>query len=119
MLSENTTSERRFFIYMTLGLKKFSIKEASKLFVGAWNPKDLVTIGDRVFRVAEFLGAYGDKLHVHEYDEFFLVIDGSIQIKTGDEMLGLETLEGIVIPAGVEHQPYAANSALVLMLDKK
>ncbi|MDO8452300.1 MAG: cupin domain-containing protein [bacterium] len=104
---------------MSTELKKFSVKEATKLFAGPWDPKDLVPLGDRVFRVAEFLGTYGNELHAHEYDEFFLVLDGCIEIRTAGETLELETLEGVVVPAGIDHQPYAKNKALVLMLDKE
>lgn len=100
-------------------IKKFSIHQAEGLFRGPWDPKDLVEISGFVARVARFEGRYGDSHHTHEYDEFFLVLDGKIEIDTDQGKVELQTLEGAVIPAGIEHQPFAHKPALVLMLDPK
>lgn len=100
-------------------LKKFSINDARGLFKGPWDPKDIVEYAGLVLKVAKFEGKYGEKTHTHEYDEFFLVLEGEIKIHTDARDVSLKTFEGIVIPAGLPHQPFAEKPALVLMLDPK
>ena len=89
------------------------------MFKGPWDPKDVVEYAGLVLRVAKFDGKYGEKPHTHEYDEFFLVLEGGIKIITDVGDVFLETFEGVVIPAGLPHQPFAERPALVLMLDPK
>lgn len=100
-------------------LKKFSINNAKELFNGPWDPKDVVEYAGLVLRVARFEGKYGEKTHTHEYAEFFLVLEGEIKIHTEAGDVSLGTFEGIVVPAGLPHQPFAEKPALVLMLDPK
>ncbi len=100
-------------------IKKFSINKARRGFSGPWNPKNLTDFSGNVFRVAKFEGKYGKSLHVHKYDEFFLVLEGKIEIHTDREIIKLGTLEGVVVPAGIYHQPFSKKEALVLMLDPK
>lgn len=100
-------------------IKKFSILETSKLFKGPWDPKDIVEFSGSIFRVARFEGKYGKTLHIHKYNEFFLVLKGKIRIDTENGSFSLGTLEGIIIPAGIGHQPSTEEPALVLMLDPK
>jgi len=100
-------------------LEKFSINEARALFKGPWDPKDIVEYAGLVLRVAKFEGKYGEKPHTHKYDEFFLVLEGEIKISTDTDDISLGTFEGVVVPAGLPHQPFAEKPALVLMLDPK
>lgn len=100
-------------------MKKFSINEAKELFKGPWDPKDVTEFAGHILRVAKFEGKYGEKLHTHIYDEFFLVLEGKIRIDTEKESFDLNAFDGIVIPAGLGHQPSAENPALVLMFDPK
>ncbi len=98
-------------------LKKFSIKETAKLFNGPWDPKDIVEYYGKIFRVATFEGKFGKAPHMHEYNEFFLVLKGRIEIITEKGKIKLGPLDGVIIPKGIHHQPFAQKSALVLMLD--
>lgn len=100
-------------------LRKFSIKKTAKLFKGPWDPKDLVDFAGFALRVAKFEGKYGKVLHTHGYDEFFLVLNGKIEIITEKGKIKLDTLEGAIITKGILHQPFAEKPALVLMLDPK
>ncbi|MCL4339087.1 hypothetical protein M1271_05350 [Patescibacteria group bacterium] len=100
-------------------ISKFSIKETSKSFQGPWDPKNLTEISGKILRIAKFEGRYGDTLHTHKYDEFFLVLKGKIEIITEIGKIRLCPLEGTIIPKGIQHQPFAKKPALVLMLDPK
>lgn len=100
-------------------IKRFSINETRKTFKGPWDPKDLTEFAGLIPRIAIFEGKYGDVLHTHTYDEFFLVLEGQISIETDQGRIELDTFDGAVIPAGLGHQPFAEEPALVLMLDPK
>lgn len=100
-------------------LRKFSITETAKLFKGPWDPKDLVDFSGFTLRVAKFEGKYGKAPHTHVYDEFFLVLEGKIEIITERGKIKLDTFEGVIITKGIPHQPFAKKPALVLMLDPK
>lgn len=63
-------------------IKKFSISEVKRLFKGAWDPKDIAEFSGLVLRVARFEGKYLEDKHTHVYDEFFLVLEGNIEIDT-------------------------------------
>ena len=89
------------------------------MFQGPWDPKDLVEFSGLILRVAKFEGRYLEAKHTHDYDEFFLVVEGKIKIETDLEEIELDTFEGTIIPANVPHQPVAEDAALVLMLDRK
>lgn len=100
-------------------LNKFSINSAKDLFKGPWDPKDVVEFAGLVLKVAKFEGKYGETKHTHKYNEFFLVLEGEIKIETDAGDIFLNTFDGIVIPTGLSHQPFAEKPALVLMLDPK
>jgi len=58
--------------------------------------------------------------HAHEKeDEFFLVIDGHLEIEIeGRETAVLDAGEGVMIPKGVRHRPIAKRGATVLMVEQ-
>ena len=56
--------------------------------------------------------------HVHpETDDFFLVIDGELDIELRDRTVTLRAGEMFVVPAGVEHRPVAKPEAHVLLIE--
>lgn len=98
-------------------IQTFSINDSEKLFKGPWDPKDVIKLSNKILRVAKFEGKYGKGFHTHTYDEFFLILDGAIEINTELGKIKLEKLEGAIIPAGIKHQPSASKPTLVLMID--
>lgn len=52
-------------------------------------------------------------------DEFFLVYKGSIVVETENGNIELKAGEGAVVPKSVRHKPFAAERAMVLMLEPK
>ena len=64
---------------------------------------------------------HGDFIwHDHpDTDETFLVIDGHLRIDLRDRAIHLGPGEMCVIPKGVEHKPFAAAEARVLLIEPR
>ncbi len=58
--------------------------------------------------------------HQHEAeDELFLVIRGELVIRLRDRELTLHPGQFVIIPRGVEHQPFAVEEVHVLLLEPR
>jgi mannose-6-phosphate isomerase-like protein (cupin superfamily) len=99
-------------------MDKVSLLEIAGKIKKPWTPVEVARIDNYVVRMAIFEGQY--KLHKHDdYDEFFLVIQGNIQIKVEDKINTLALNEGLKVPKGISHQPSAEKPAIVLMFENK
>ena len=56
-------------------------------------------------------GAQGPPLHVHEFDQFYFVIEGALEVQIGfdTQVVGPNTL--VILPAGVPHKQRNASDA--------
>lgn len=82
-----------------------------------WYPRNVVRVNDYDVRVAKLDGDF--VWHVHDdTDEFFLVLDGSLDIglRTGDgeRTVHLERGEVFVVPRGIEHRPTTPGASVLL-----
>ena len=88
-------------------------------FDAAWSPRILTRVNDYDIRLARFSGEH--VWHVHEdTDEFFLVLDGEIEIGLRDPEERTVTLgrgEVLVVPRGVFHKPSSKAGAVVLLVE--
>lgn len=89
-------------------------------FTEAWSPRIVTTVNDYDIRLARFAGEH--VWHVHlETDEFFLVLDGTIDIglreEAGERTVTLRRGEVFVVPRGVFHKPSSADGAAVLLVE--
>lgn len=89
-------------------------------FTEAWSPRIVTTVNDYDIRLARFAGEH--VWHVHtETDEFFLVLDGVIDIglreEAGERTVTLRRGEVFVVPRGVFHKPSSADGAAVLLVE--
>jgi len=56
--------------------------------------------------------------HSHpDTDDFFLVLDGEIDIELRDRTVTLKAGEMFVVPQGVEHRPVARQEAHLLVIE--
>lgn len=55
--------------------------------------------------------------HKHPKDEFFLVLEGELQLGFGDRTVHLAEGEGLMVRKGTIHKPYAKDRALVLKVE--
>jgi mannose-6-phosphate isomerase-like protein (cupin superfamily) len=89
-------------------------------FTEAWSPRIVTTLNDYDVRLARFAGEH--VWHVHlDTDEFFLVLDGTIDIglreEAGERTVTLRRGEVFVVPRGVFHKPSSAGGAAVLLVE--
>lgn len=81
-----------------------------------WVPKIVAELNGQLVKVAHFEGAY--VWHSHELeDEFFLVLEGRVDLEFRDAVCSLEQGQCVVVPHGVEHRPVAHGRAQVLMFE--
>jgi mannose-6-phosphate isomerase-like protein (cupin superfamily) len=82
-----------------------------------WFNQTLTTVNDTVVR----LGVLEGEFHWHKHDaedEFFLVIEGKLEIEIEDaETVVLEPNQAITISRGVMHRPRALGRTVVVMVE--
>jgi len=82
-----------------------------------WANRTLTQVNEAVVR----LGVLDGDFHWHKHDgedEFFLVLEGRLDIELEDRMIELSPGQAVTIPAGVMHLPHARGRVVVLMVEK-
>jgi mannose-6-phosphate isomerase-like protein (cupin superfamily) len=67
------------------------------------------------------LGVLEGDFHWHKHDdtdEFFLVMEGHLDIELEDRMVNLKPGQAFTVPKGVMHCPHAPGRTVVLMVEK-
>lgn len=89
-------------------------------FDDLWAPRIAARINDYDVRVAKVAGDFAWHTHDHT-DEFFLVLDGELNIALRDEhgerVVTLAKNAVFVVPRGVTHKPSSADGAAILMFE--
>jgi mannose-6-phosphate isomerase-like protein (cupin superfamily) len=81
-----------------------------------WN-RTLCEVDDTLVR----LGVLDGDFHWHKHDgqdEFFLVLEGQLDIELEDRMVSLKPSQAFTVPAGTMHFPHARGRTVVLMIEK-
>ena len=99
-------------------MKKINLAEKYELFSDCWSPKIIGDLNDSYVKAAKFRGEFTWHKHDHE-DELLMVIHGRITIRFRDQDIVLNEGEFLIVPKGVEHCPYAEETADVLLLEPK
>ncbi len=66
------------------------------------------------------LGVMEGDFHWHKHDdtdEFFLVMEGQLDIELEDRMVSLKAGEAFTVPRGAMHCPHARGRSVVLMVE--
>jgi mannose-6-phosphate isomerase-like protein (cupin superfamily) len=103
------------------------ISAALASFDALWSPRIIAQVNDYDVRIAKVAGEHVWHAHTHT-DEFFLVLDGELNIALRDGAAGpgtsgqervvvLSRGAAFVVPAGVEHRPFAPSGASILMFE--
>lgn len=83
-----------------------------------WQPRVVAELNDYQFKLAKLDGDF--VWHSHpDTDEAFLVVEGEMRIDFRDGAVTLKPGEMFVVPRGVEHKPYAAREAKVLLIEPR
>ncbi|MFI5609102.1 cupin domain-containing protein [Amycolatopsis sp. NPDC051903] len=89
-------------------------------FDAVWSPRIVANVNDYDIRLARFGGEH--VWHVHEdTDEFFLVLDGEIEIglrePAGEHVVTVARGSVFVVPRGTFHKPSSKGGAVVLLVE--
>jgi mannose-6-phosphate isomerase-like protein (cupin superfamily) len=95
-----------------------TINLAAKLasFSEHWSPRTVATFNDLDVMVVKVLGEF--IWHKHDdTDDFFLVLQGRLDIQLRDRTVTLGPGEIYVVPKGVEHCPVAHEETHLLLIE--
>jgi mannose-6-phosphate isomerase-like protein (cupin superfamily) len=86
------------------------------LFDERYSPRIVATMNDYKIEVVKVEGEF--VWHSHpDTDDFFLVLEGELEIELRDRTVQLRKGELFVVPRGVEHRPRARDEAHVLLIE--
>jgi mannose-6-phosphate isomerase-like protein (cupin superfamily) len=93
-----------------------NLARALATFDQRWAPRTVAQFNGHDVMVVKVEGEF--VWHAHpETDDFFLVLDGSIDIELRDRTVTLGPGELFVVPKGVEHRPIARRPAQLLLIE--
>nr|WP_290053577.1 cupin domain-containing protein [Amycolatopsis sp. MEP2-6] len=100
-------------------MNPIDLNEVLASFDAAWSPRIVSRVNDYDIRLARFDGEH--VWHVHtDTDEFFLVLDGEIEIGVRDpeeRVVNLAKGQVFVVPKGTFHKPSSKGGASVLLVE--
>lgn len=96
-----------------------NLSEKFSSFSDYWSPKIVASFNEDEVMVVRVKDEF--VWHSHpETDDFFLVVEGELEIELRDSTVKLKAGELFVVPKGVEHRPVARNGvAKVLIIEPK
>jgi mannose-6-phosphate isomerase-like protein (cupin superfamily) len=101
-----------------MNAKPVNLTEALATFEDIYSPRIVARMNDYDVRIAHTLGDH--VWHVHEdTDEFFLVLDGNLDIAIRDgegveSTVRLRTGDTFVVPRGTEHKPSSTGGSILM-----
>jgi mannose-6-phosphate isomerase-like protein (cupin superfamily) len=97
-----------------------SLEQALASFDALWSPRIVTRVNDYDVRIAKVKGDFTWHSHA-DTDEFFLVLDGVLNIAlrdtSGERTVRLSTGSVFTVPKGVEHKPFTAEGASILLFE--
>lgn len=94
---------------------KINLAEKLALFTDHYSPRTIGTFNGHDLMVVKLSGPF--TWHSHpDTDDFFLVLDGVLDIELRDRTVTLGPGELYVVPKGVEHRPVARRGEVKLLL---
>lgn len=94
------------------------INLAEKLagFADYWGPRTVARVNGHDVMVVKVLGEFVWHAHA-ETDDLFLGLSGRLTMRLRDGAVTLGPGELLVVPRGVEHQPYAEEETHLLLIE--
>ena len=86
------------------------------LFDERFSPRIVATMNDYKIQVAKVEGEFVWHSHA-DTDDFFLVLEGELEIDLRNTTVHLGKGDMYVVPAGVEHRPRARREAHILLIE--
>lgn len=97
-------------------MQTVNLKEKLAMFNEFWSPRIVGELNGQQVKLAKLKGEFVPHRHDNE-DEMFLVLKGRLEIRLPDGVSVLDEGEFVIIPRGVEHQPFAEEETHVLLLE--
>ncbi len=99
-------------------MDKINLAEKLTGFSDHWSPHTVASYNDHDVMVVKVEGEF--KWHSHpDTDDFFLVLQGEVDIEMRDRTVTLRAGEMFVVPKGVEHRPVARQEAHLLLIEPR
>jgi mannose-6-phosphate isomerase-like protein (cupin superfamily) len=97
-------------------MEKVNLASKLAMFADHWRPRTVAQFNGHDVMLVKVRGEF--IWHKHdETDDFFLVIEGNLDIRLRDRTVRLGPGELFVVPRGVEHQPYAEAEVSLLLIE--
>lgn len=93
-----------------------NLNEKLSLFDDHWTPKIIAQMNDYHLKLVKVQGDFVWHSHANT-DEVFIVLEGELRIDFHDGPKTIKKGEMIVVPKGVEHKPYAAEEAQIMLIE--
>lgn len=97
-------------------MDKVNLSQKLGLFQETWTPRIVGALNGQEVKLAHLKGEFVWHSHENE-DEMFLVLEGRLIMRFRDREVTLEKGEMLIVPRGVEHNPYAPDGASVLLFE--
>jgi mannose-6-phosphate isomerase-like protein (cupin superfamily) len=97
-------------------MQKVNLAEKFDLFSEHWKPRIAGELNGQQVKLAKLKGEFVWHHHDDE-DELFLVIKGRLTMRLRDREIEINEGEFLIVPRGVEHQPFAEEEAHVLLFE--
>ena len=95
---------------------KVNLVEKLAGFTEHWSPRTVAQFNGHDVMVVKVQGEF--VWHKHDdTDDFFLVLDGQLDIELRDRTVSLGAGELFVVPCGIEHRPVARGEAHILLIE--
>ena len=94
---------------------KVNLAEKLASFSDHWSPRIVAGFNGNDIMVARVEGEFVWHRH-DDTDDFFLVLEGELDIELRDRTVTLEPGELFVVPKGVEHRPCARKGEVKMLL---
>jgi mannose-6-phosphate isomerase-like protein (cupin superfamily) len=99
-------------------MSKVNLSDKFNKFTDLWSPKLVGELNENYVKLAKGKGELEWHSHENE-DEFFLVVNGHLDIHLRDKVISLDPGEFYVVPKGVEHRPVAKEGAEIVLIEPK
>ena len=93
---------------------KVNLPAAFENFSEHWAPRIVGSYNGNDIRIVKVEGEFVWHLH-EDTDDFFLVLDGTLEIELRDRTVTLVPGELFVVPRGVEHRPVARHGEVRML----
>jgi mannose-6-phosphate isomerase-like protein (cupin superfamily) len=105
-----------FLAYQATMQDKIDLADRLRTFSDHWAPRTVARFNGHDVMVVKVRGEF--VWHSHpDTDDFFLVLDGHVDIEMRDRTVTLGPGEMYIVPKGVEHRPVAREEAHLLLIE--